>query len=283
MYQILVNSVGWDQYGGKIDSTRIFEHTDDRVSALFKNPQGLNIEMIRVLPTIFASETGSRGKQIIKFGRVANVQVANGTATISATYDSRMPAMTNQQFEKLLDELDINPFQMHRNHWSIKEINLYETLFASKASASMLRPKLFSLEDIYSPNDKLISAMMPFDGAFSKVYDVFKKCAISNSMECRRADNIWDHDVIIVDIFSLICNSRIVICDCTGRNPNVFYEVGVAHALGKDVILVTQSESDIPFDLRHIRYVKYLGNEQGLAELEMALTNRIKKIINNGE
>ena len=68
---------------------------------------------------------------------------------------------------------------------------------------------------------------------------------------------------IIQDVVSLIDKSRVVICDCTGRNANVFYEIGIAHTLGREVILITQNEADIPFDLRHLRYVKYLNNAEG--------------------
>jgi hypothetical protein len=41
------------------------------------------------------------------------------------------------------------------------------------------------------------------------------------------------------------------------RNPNVFYELGLAHAIGKPAILVAKTEEDIPFDLRHVRVIVY--------------------------
>lgn len=81
------------------------------------------------------------------------------------------------------------------------------------------------------------------------------------------------------DVVSLIDKSRIVICDCTGRNPNVFYEAGIAHALGREVILITQVESDIPFDLRHLRYVSYLNNGEGLRDLQLKLEQRISSLV----
>lgn len=90
-------------------------------------------------------------------------------------------------------------------------------------------------------------------------------------MCCATINSIWEQAAIIQDVVSLIDRSRIVICDCSGRNPNVFYEAGIAHTLGRDVIIITQSEHDIPFDLRHLRYIKYLNNTQGLDELEKAL------------
>ncbi|MBT9132343.1 MAG: hypothetical protein DDT32_00931 [Syntrophomonadaceae bacterium] len=80
-------------------------------------------------------------------------------------------------------------------------------------------------------------------------------------------------------VWHIIARARVVICDCSGRNPNVFYEVGIAHALGREVILITQSENDIPFDLRHIRYISYLNNNEGLLLLEEAVQSRIRTLV----
>jgi hypothetical protein len=77
------------------------------------------------------------------------------------------------------------------------------------------------------------------------------------------------------DVVSLIDRSHLVIADCTGRNPNVFYEIGIAHTLGREVILITQNDADIPFDLRHLRYVPYLNNGEGLAALADRLRPRL--------
>ena len=63
-----------------------------------------------------------------------------------------------------------------------------------------------------------------------------------------------------------------------GRNPNVFYETGIAHTLGREVILITQSESDIPFDLRHLRYVAYLNNSEGRETLGQRLGPRLSDL-----
>ena len=83
---------------------------------------------------------------------------------------------------------------------------------------------------------------------------------------------------MIQDVVSLIDRSSVVICDCSGRNPNVFYEIGIAHTLGREVILITQSAEDIPFDLRHLRYVSYLNNGEGLAQLATKLQTRFETL-----
>jgi hypothetical protein len=77
----------------------------------------------------------------------------------------------------------------------------------------------------------------------------------------------------------LIAQAKVVVCDCTGKNPNVFYEIGIAHTLGKDVILITQSKDDIPFDLRHLRYVEYMRNKEGLRDLTSAVQARLQTLI----
>ena len=80
------------------------------------------------------------------------------------------------------------------------------------------------------------------------------------------------------DIFDLIFCAKIIIVDFTGRNPNVLYETGIAHTLGKTVIPITQSLDDIPSDLGHHRALKYLPNEQGYKDLSNELYKRIKVI-----
>jgi len=81
------------------------------------------------------------------------------------------------------------------------------------------------------------------------------------------------------DVVSLIDRSRVVICDCSTRNANVFYEIGIAHTLGREVILITQAETDIPFDLRHLRYVSYLNNGEGREELKGRVATRLANLV----
>ncbi len=133
-------------------------------------------------------------------------------------------------------------------------------------------------------NDKLISVMMPFnksfDGTFSAIQRVTEHAEID--FECLRADDIWNNSIFIQDIFDLIYCARIVIVDFTGRNPNVMYETGIAHTLGKEVIPICQNIEDIPSDLVHHRALKYLPNQEGYRDLSNELFKRIKAIIEWG-
>ena len=117
--------------------------------------------------------------------------------------------------------------------------------------------------------------MMPFSGSFSNVWSAIKEATDNNRIRCERADNIWKQSAVIQDIFGIIFQSNIVVCDFTEKNPNVFYEAGIAHTLGKHVITITQTREDIPFDLQHHRYIHYLDNGEGLADLTHRLSERI--------
>ncbi len=127
-------------------------------------------------------------------------------------------------------------------------------------------------------NPSLVSVMMPFQSELSEVYKTIQAAAHELGLSCRRADDIWDHSIVIQDVFSLIFQSQVVICDFTGKNPNVFYEAGIAHTLGKHVIPITQSAQDIPFDLQHHRYAKYLNNTEGLQKLKEDLVSRLSTL-----
>jgi hypothetical protein len=59
------------------------------------------------------------------------------------------------------------------------------------------------------------------------------------------------------DIWESICTARVVVADVTGRNANVFYELGIAHTMGKDCVVITQAPQDVPFDITSRRYIQY--------------------------
>jgi nucleoside 2-deoxyribosyltransferase len=60
-----------------------------------------------------------------------------------------------------------------------------------------------------------------------------------------------------------INQAAFIIADVTGRNPNVMYELGIAHTLGKPVIIITQEINKIPFDFKHLRHYVYEDNVTG--------------------
>jgi hypothetical protein len=108
---------------------------------------------------------------------------------------------------------------------------------------------------------------------------MLKVAAVEGGWTCERADDIWEYSVVINDVVSLIARSEVVICDVTRRNPNVFYEAGIAHTIGREVILITQSAHDVPFDLVHHRYVNYFPNNEGLLQMKDKLVRRLSTLM----
>jgi hypothetical protein len=129
-------------------------------------------------------------------------------------------------------------------------------------------------------NNKLVFMLSPFIMPFNDIFTDHIKPTVEliDNIKCYRADNIYDNKPIIEDIWKTINEASIIISELTGRNPNVFYETGIAHTIGKEVILITQNIEDIPFDLRHLRCIVYDYTPKGIQILETNLTNTINNI-----
>jgi hypothetical protein len=109
--------------------------------------------------------------------------------------------------------------------------------------------------------------LMPFDDEFEDIYKLgIKSVANESGVIAERVDEQSFSDTILDRIYKQIDAADFIIADMTGRNPNVFYEVGYAHAKEKLCTLLTQSPEDIPFDLKHHRHVIYGGSISTLKE-----------------
>lgn len=118
----------------------------------------------------------------------------------------------------------------------------------------------------YAADRKTCFVIMPFSKTFEKIYELgLKPALISESWVCNRADKIFQSREIMTLVWEEILRSDLIIADLTGRNANVFYELGYAHALEKRTILLTQNINDVPFDLQHRRLVEY--SPKGLKKL----------------
>lgn len=101
--------------------------------------------------------------------------------------------------------------------------------------------------------------LMPFNENFDSIYGHIKKALNDNGYVCNRADEILGSKPIMNTILNEILKSQYILADLTNQNPNVFYELGVAHTFkdAQNIILITQKVQDIPFDIRHINNIVY--------------------------
>ena len=132
----------------------------------------------------------------------------------------------------------------------------------------------------FTLDPNLCFTLMPFEAELKAVYDDHIRPVVeSKGLSCVRADEIVSTGVITRDIWEKINRARFLIADLTGKNPNVFYELGIAHTLGKEVILITQIMEDVPFDLKPLRCIVYEYTPRGMKEMENKLQGTIDEIM----
>lgn len=137
-------------------------------------------------------------------------------------------------------------------------------------SAFVARSGLGRPRPLRAPLDVLVLA--PFAPALSTVYrEHILRSGRELGLTIARADDFFQAGTVIKGIWDAVNSARLLIADCTDRNPNVFYEVGLAHVVGKPVVFVTQREADVPFDVQHYRYILYENTPEGLMEFDETL------------
>ncbi len=101
--------------------------------------------------------------------------------------------------------------------------------------------------------------MQPFGGHLGTYYESLFKPAIEKAglQPVRADDDMFATGKIMDQVWRGIHHAKVLVAELTSKNPNVFYELGLAHALRKPVVLVSSNEDDVPFDLRHIRVILY--------------------------
>lgn len=127
--------------------------------------------------------------------------------------------------------------------------------------------------------------MMPFAESFAPTLEQAIHPAVQErNLRCVRADDILEPTPIPKQITEGITKSRVCVADLTGLNRNVVYEVALAHAQSKPVILITQdSPESLPFDLRHFRVFKYEPTVDGLQSLRSTLSLSLEAVIGDPE
>ncbi|BCG02020.1 hypothetical protein PPGU19_065880 (plasmid) [Paraburkholderia sp. PGU19] len=110
-----------------------------------------------------------------------------------------------------------------------------------------------------------VFVLMPFATRFNAFYvDHLKKLGNDLGIVIERADEHFSPGPFMDKVWDGICAAQLIIADCTEQNANVFYEIGVAHTIGKRVVLITRSEADIPSDIKHLDFVNFVEDAPGI-------------------
>ncbi|MCP1849398.1 MULTISPECIES: hypothetical protein [unclassified Bradyrhizobium] len=301
MYNLFVaySLTAWQGKPYEMDLGRTLTYTAEPLKAKYGALDDEMCQALQSFPALFVNEKQHNSPG--RIGWITKIRHRNKEARIEYEIDRNLPSMPMEKLLGLQWELDFTDWEMNTTHWALKDVDLFPALIeaglltadmiaaqptankiraintAQTASEIEARPTVFRTPK--QPRDpNLVSVMMPFSPTFSNVYAAIQKAVQAAGLTCERADNIWQENEVIQDIFSLIYRSRIVVCDFTQQNPNVFYEAGIAHTLGRSVIPISQNDADVPFDLKHHRYLKYLNNGEGLEDLVKHLTFRLKTL-----
>jgi len=131
---------------------------------------------------------------------------------------------------------------------------------------------------LLTSSSNLCFVIMPFNPNFNNIYGtLIKPVAEKFGLTVLRADDIYSPGSITEQIRAAIQQARLCIADVSDKNPNVLYEVGIAHSLGKPTVLLTKQMNDVPFDLKSMRVVGYDPYSPETAEL--ALEHSIQQVL----
>ena len=124
--------------------------------------------------------------------------------------------------------------------------------------------------------------IMPFGTLYDKYYErVYSPAIMDAGLEPQRADEIFTPGPFMRDVVLGIMKSSMILAELTGRNANVFYELGLCHALEKTAVLIAQSEADIPSDLRALKFLTYNTADPDWANyLKSSVTNTLRSADN---
>ena len=140
---------------------------------------------------------------------------------------------------------------------------------------------------------KLCFVIMPFSPRkdFDPVYTRIRRAVRKHGLKCVRSDNVFDTRAVVLDIWDNIRRSRVCVADISTqyiprdktvtetKNANVFYELGMAHALPKRVVLISRelrSDEKPVFDVNYVRCIYYRSTPRGLIDLEKKVSRTLR-------
>ena len=109
--------------------------------------------------------------------------------------------------------------------------------------------------------------MMPFRAPFDRYYEsVFRPAIVAARLEPVKANDLFRPSPIVHDLWKMIQDAKVLLAELTTKNANVFYELGLGHAIGKPIVMISETMDDVPFDLQQLRVLKYDKNDPAWGE-----------------
>lgn len=159
------------------------------------------------------------------------------------------------------------------NHLMLDAIRKTETVddeYLKIYPSKFLLASGINQDDMRIDNRKVF-VLTPFHPKYEKTFNIIRNACVDIGLKCSRGDEQFVAGGLLTHVLRELVTARIIIANIDGRNPNVFYEVGIAHALGKKVILVTSGLDSVPFDLRSQQLIIWNNIDELDKQLHQAL------------
>ncbi len=129
--------------------------------------------------------------------------------------------------------------------------------------------------------ENTVFVLMPFVEELKQVYATIVMAVnqVGAGLKCMRADEDTKSREIFKGIVNCIASSKLIISDLSYENPNVFYELGTAHAFRKPAILIIKKGMEVPFDVKSYRFIEYTHTSEGLETLKLKLRDQVHDIL----
>lgn len=186
--------------------------------------------------------------------------------------------MLRMNLESQIYNLTEKP-QKNSKQW---EDSIHMQLSANKSSPDNSTVRLNSFLENAGLNEfdlfqeRMVFVLTPFHPKFQEQYDLIKSVCEESGFKCIRGDEQNFKSDIFPHILKNIVKARIVIANITGRNPNVLYELGLAHALDKTTIIVSKLLDDVPVDIKSKKIVIFDDEESLRHNLKTELVRNLK-------
>lgn len=122
---------------------------------------------------------------------------------------------------------------------------------------------------------RLVFVLTPFHPEFERDYSIIKDTCMDVGLKCIRGDEEYFSSDIFSEMLRYIVSANLIIANINGRNSNVLYELGIAQALDKPVILISREPENLPIDIKSKRFLIY----KSYAELQENLRTELIKAL----
>jgi nucleoside 2-deoxyribosyltransferase len=214
--------------------------------------------------------------------RVASLQRERDLLKAQLEVSEKTSLANQAMLEALQRAIETLGQQLSESQRRVAETEIASAVQAQSKRAAALSVRVPRLGDVIVDPDTVF-VLMPFSRDMDPIYELIRDAATEAGLRAYRADSISAAGSIIDQIFESIAKSGLVVAELTGRNQNVMYELGLANAMGKKTLLLSQHIEEVPFDLRVHRVLTYDRSLTRRTELRGRLTEAFKAYRSEGD